>query len=125
MPLHFLTLADLYGGEEWEAAVTYPLPPEPHISLLLRARDKIIDHLEFVTFNLLRTNPIQGARELHLSAARLTEIAALEPRAENADVRDAIQIAASFATTTRPRSLRGFRRLEDHRLEAIEDVEVG
>ena len=116
--LPLLTMEALDDPDDWEPALTFPFPPNPDIALLLKARDRVIEFLQVVPKELAQDGDLkQAAGEMHNAAARLGEIAALIPDAEKADLEESLQVAARFVTTTKARSLKGFRRLEDYHLE--------
>jgi hypothetical protein len=101
----------------WEPALTFPFPPNPHIGLLLKARDKIIEIIQSITDDLEQIDPEEAAHGIHCASARLIEIAVLAPAAVSAELEASLDIAARFRFTQREKSLKGFRRLKDIRIE--------
>jgi hypothetical protein len=114
VPPRFLTLRDLYGGDESEAALTYPLPPDPDIALLFRVREKVLEYLTWAVPELELKDSRQAAWAIEAVCARLTEISKFVPGAIDADLERSKQIAAEFVTTTAPKNLEVFFRHEDH-----------
>jgi hypothetical protein len=128
--LRFLTLKDLYGEHEVEAALTYPFPPDACGALLERARDIILEHIRWVTNDLAPDSPQRADYEIRRCAVRLAEIVALAPAAGNIEVEKSIQIALERSPiNTQVRCLKGFRRqeyrLKERRFFTAVEVETG
>ena len=70
-----LSLEAMKDGAGWEAALNWPLPPNPSFYLLEEARRHIITHLDWVTHDLARgPTPGELRRAIEHAAERLLEI---------------------------------------------------
>lgn len=104
---------DALDGPDWEPALTFPLPPNPDIALLLKARDKVIAFFQWQIDPATQRDYEKTGYEIQRAHDRLREILALVPAAESADFAASIEVVSRVAFThTESRRLRGFRRIE-------------
>jgi hypothetical protein len=73
IPLYrVLSLEALDAAKDWEAALSLPLPKNPGIELLNRARTEVLIYLDFVTNDAAQSGDVSA--EINRAAARLIEI---------------------------------------------------
>ena len=87
---------------DWEPALTLPLPPQPSLELLEVARQDILTFLDWVSHDVAQVDPDGAKHQIQRAAARLIEIAAATPAA----LSDAIE-----ADVNRPRAEANAERL--------------
>ena len=81
-----LTVAILQTNHynNWEPALTYPLPRDPSVDLIDTATDEILNYLSFVTSEVPQKDAAQARREIERAAARLIELAEAKPKSFSA-----------------------------------------
>jgi hypothetical protein len=103
-PKTVLTLAILEANHynNWEPALTYPLPPEPSIDLIDTAIDEVLNFLSFVTEQVAQRDVAQARREIGRAATRLTELSEAKPKAFSAWLQEGEQklLLKKFHTET-------------------------
>jgi hypothetical protein len=81
-----LTVAILEANHynNWEPALTYPLPGDPSLDLIDNAIDEVLNFLSFITSEVAQKDAPQARREIERAAARLIELAEAKPKAFSA-----------------------------------------
>ena len=84
--LPVLTVAILAENDSnnWEPALSYPLPSEPTIELIDDAIDQVLNFLSWVTEQVAQKDSAAAKREIERAAARLIELAQAKPKAFSA-----------------------------------------
>ena len=80
-PLLTLDILEANHHNDWEPALTYPLPPRPSIDLIDGAIDEVINGLSFVTEAIAEFDATRAKAEIERAAARLIELTRAKPRA--------------------------------------------
>jgi len=107
-----LTVAILEANHynNWEPALTYPLPRDPSIDLIDTAIDEILNYLSFVTSEVAQKNATQARREIEHAAARLIELAEAKPKAFSAWLQECERESSSIGRPSIARhATHGFR----------------
>jgi hypothetical protein len=83
-PVLSVAILEASHYNNWEPALTYPLPHDPSIDLIDTAIDEILNFLSFVTSEVAQKDAAQARREIERGTARLIELAEAEPKAFSA-----------------------------------------
>jgi hypothetical protein len=81
LPLLTLEILEAHHHNDWEPALTYPLPAEPTIELIDDAIDEVLNGISFVTSQVAQKNAEQAKREIERAAARLIDLTQAKPKA--------------------------------------------
>jgi hypothetical protein len=83
-PVLSVAILEANHHNNWEPALTYPLPHDPSIDLIDTAIDEILNFLSFVTSDVAQKDAAQARREIERAATRLIELAEAKPKALSA-----------------------------------------
>lgn len=81
LPVLTLEILEANHHNDWEPALTYPLPAEPSIDLIDAAIDEVLNGLSFVTSAIAQYDAAQARSGIERAAARLIELVEAKPRA--------------------------------------------
>ena len=84
LPVLTVAILEANDSNNWEPALTYPLPPEPSIELIDDAIDQVLNFLSWITEQVAQKDAVTAKREIERAAARLIELAEAKPKAFSA-----------------------------------------
>jgi hypothetical protein len=84
LPVLTVAILEENDSNNWEPALTYPLPPEPSIELIDETIDQVLNYLSWITEQVAQKDAVAATREIERAAARLTELAQAKPKAFSA-----------------------------------------
>jgi hypothetical protein len=74
LPILILEILEANHHNNWEPALTYPLPPDPGIDLIDDALDEVLNGLSYVTDQVAQKDATFARHEIERAAARLVEL---------------------------------------------------
>jgi hypothetical protein len=91
VPFPLLTLEALNKAQDWEPALSLPFPQNPTTELLDRAREQVLQYLDFYLNDCAPTAPTDELRrEIMRAAERLIEIGIHAEPTQQRDIREGL-----------------------------------
>lgn len=84
LPVLTVSILEANDSNNWEPALTYPLPSEPDIDLIDDAIDQVLNFLSWITNQVAQKDAAYAKREIERASLRLIELAVAKPRAFSA-----------------------------------------
>jgi len=84
LPVLTVAILEANDSNNWEPALTYPLPPDPTIELIDDAIDQVLNFLSWVTSQVAQKDGPLAKGEIERAAVRLIELAEAKPKAFSA-----------------------------------------
>lgn len=81
LPVLTIAILEANHHNNWEPALTYPLPPRPDIDLIDMAIDEVLNGLSFITSEVAQKDAERARRDIERAAARLIELTQAKPKA--------------------------------------------
>jgi hypothetical protein len=81
LPVLTVAIIEANDSNNWEPALTYPLPVDPNIELIDDAIEQVLNFLSWITEQVAQKDSTTAKREIERAAARLIELAEAKPKA--------------------------------------------